>query len=51
MKEREAAFPMGLNGQPSYLNDQIEGITYVATDLGEVGRCAVAAAAAGAAPQ
>lgn len=36
VKEREAAFPMGLKGQPSYLNDKIEGITYVATDLGRL---------------
>lgn len=34
VKEREAAFPMGLKGQPSYLTDQIEGAVYVATDLG-----------------
>ncbi|MHB1102711.1 MAG: D-alanyl-D-alanine carboxypeptidase family protein [Devosia sp.] len=32
--EREAAFPMGLKGQPSYLTDQIEGAVYRATDLG-----------------
>ncbi|HHY50361.1 MAG TPA: D-alanyl-D-alanine carboxypeptidase, partial [Alphaproteobacteria bacterium] len=32
--EREAAFPLGLKGQPSYLTDRIEGSVYVATDLG-----------------
>jgi D-alanyl-D-alanine carboxypeptidase len=32
--EREAAFPMGLKGHPSYLNDDIEGVVYTATDLG-----------------
>ncbi|RYE85915.1 MAG: D-alanyl-D-alanine carboxypeptidase [Hyphomicrobiales bacterium] len=32
--EREAAYPMGLKGQPSYLNDKIVGVTYEATDLG-----------------
>lgn len=31
---REAAYPMGLKGQPSYLTDKIEGVTYRATDLG-----------------
>lgn len=31
---REAAFPLGLKGQPSYLTDLIEGATYKATDLG-----------------
>lgn len=35
-KQREAAFPMGLKGQPSYLNDDIEGVVYVATDLGKL---------------
>ncbi|WP_421762332.1 D-alanyl-D-alanine carboxypeptidase family protein [Devosia sp.] len=34
--ERIKAFPMGLKGQPSYLNDKIEGVTYTATDLGVV---------------
>jgi D-alanyl-D-alanine carboxypeptidase len=34
MAEREAAFPMGLKGHPSYLNDEIEGVVYTATDLG-----------------
>jgi D-alanyl-D-alanine carboxypeptidase len=33
-KERQAAYPLGLKGQPSYLTDEIEGITYTATDLG-----------------
>ena len=32
--EREAAYPMGLRGQPSYLTDRIEGAVYRATDLG-----------------
>jgi len=32
--EREAAFPMGLKGQPSYLTDKIDGAEYTATDLG-----------------
>ena len=32
--EREAAFPMGLKGQPSYLNDVVSGVIYTATDLG-----------------
>jgi D-alanyl-D-alanine carboxypeptidase len=36
LKEREAAFPMGLKGQPSYLTDKIEGPVYVATDLGKI---------------
>ncbi len=31
---REAAFPMGLKGHPSYLTDDIEGMIYEATDLG-----------------
>jgi len=34
--EREAAFPLGLEGQPSYLNDEIEGSVYAATDLGVI---------------
>lgn len=34
--EREAAFPMGLKGQPSYLTDEIEGAVYEATDLGVI---------------
>ncbi len=32
--EREAAYPLGLKGQPSYLTDEIEGAVYNATDLG-----------------
>ncbi len=32
--EREAAYPLGLKGQPSYLTDMIEGTIYKATDLG-----------------
>ena len=32
--QRIKDFPMGLKGQPSYLNDKITGITYQATDLG-----------------
>lgn len=32
--QREAAYPMGLKGQPSYLTDRIEGAVYKATDLG-----------------
>jgi D-alanyl-D-alanine carboxypeptidase len=36
VKQREADFPMGLKGQPSYLTDDIAGPTYVATDLGRV---------------
>lgn len=32
--QREAEFPMGLKGQPSYLTDQIDGAVYRATDLG-----------------
>ena len=32
--EREAAFPMGLKGHPSYLTDKITGKEYTATDLG-----------------
>ena len=31
---REAEFPLGLKGQPSYLTDIVEGATYAATDLG-----------------
>lgn len=33
---REAEFPMGLKGQPSYLTDEIEGAVYRATDLGQL---------------
>lgn len=36
VRGREAAFPMGMKGQPSYLTDLIEGPTYRATDLGIV---------------
>jgi D-alanyl-D-alanine carboxypeptidase len=36
VKGREELFPMGLKGQPSYLNDKIEGPVYVATDLGKI---------------
>lgn len=32
--EREAAFPLGLKGQPSYLTDIVDGAVYNATDLG-----------------
>lgn len=35
-KAQEAAFPMGLKGQPSYLNDEIEAVTYQASDLGRM---------------
>ncbi len=31
---RKAAFPFGLEGQPSYLTDQVSTTTYVATNLG-----------------
>lgn len=34
--ERQAEFPMGLKGKPSYLTDQIEGLEYEATDLGKL---------------
>ena len=34
--ERQAAYPLGLKGQPSYLTDQIKGRVYTATDLGQV---------------
>jgi D-alanyl-D-alanine carboxypeptidase len=34
--ERQAAFPLGLKGQPSYLNDDIDGVVYEATDLGKI---------------
>ena len=36
VKKRESEFPMGLKGQPSYLTDEIAGVTYVATDLGKL---------------
>jgi D-alanyl-D-alanine carboxypeptidase len=32
--QRNAEFPMGLKGKPSYLNDEITGAVYNATDLG-----------------
>ncbi|UXN75321.1 hypothetical protein N8D56_11225 [Devosia sp. A8/3-2] len=35
-KAQEAAFPMGLKGQPSYLTDTVVPNTYVATDLGRM---------------
>ena len=33
---QEAAFPMGLEGQPSYLVDAVPPTTYAATDLGRI---------------
>ena len=33
---QEAAFPMGLEGQPSYLVDAVPPTTYTATDLGRI---------------
>lgn len=33
---RQAAFPMGLKGHPSYLTDEIDGAVYTATDLGVI---------------
>lgn len=33
---REAAYPLGLKGQPSYLTDDVEGAIYRATDLGQL---------------
>lgn len=33
---REAAYPMGLEGRPSYLTDEVEGTVYRATDLGRL---------------
>ncbi len=36
VKQREAEFPMGLKGQPSYLTDEIVGPIHVATDLGKI---------------
>lgn len=35
--QREAEFPMGLKGQPSYLTDEVRGAVYTATDLGLAG--------------
>jgi D-alanyl-D-alanine carboxypeptidase len=34
--ERQKAFPMGLKGKPSYLNDEIEGLEYAAAALDPV---------------
>ncbi|MEO8685526.1 MAG: hypothetical protein ABI414_11885, partial [Devosia sp.] len=36
VKAQEAAFPMGLKGQPSYLTDVVTAATYQATNLGRV---------------
>ena len=36
VKAQEAAFPMGLKDQPSYLNDKIAALEHVATDLGRM---------------
>lgn len=36
VKAQEAAFPMGLKGQPSYLTDQIALREYTAVDLGRI---------------
>lgn len=33
---QEAAYPMGLDGQPSYLNDAVSPTSYTATDLGRI---------------
>ena len=33
---QEAAFPMGLEGQPSLLTDSVQPASYVATDLGRI---------------
>lgn len=33
---QEAAFPMGLKGQPSFLTDTVPPTSYVATDLGRI---------------
>jgi D-alanyl-D-alanine carboxypeptidase len=33
---REAAYPMGLKGQPSYLTDEVDGLSYTAVDLGVI---------------
>lgn len=33
---QEAAFPMGLKGQPSFLTDTVASSSYVATDLGRI---------------
>jgi D-alanyl-D-alanine carboxypeptidase len=34
--QRAIDFPMGLKGQPSYLTDDVHGLTYTATDLGVI---------------
>ena len=36
VKAQEAAFPMGLKGQPSYLTDVVTAATYQATNLGRL---------------
>lgn len=36
VKAQEAAFPMGLKDQPSYLNDTVAALEHVATDLGRI---------------
>jgi len=36
VKTQETAFPMGMKGQPSYLNDVVVAPTYQATNLGRV---------------
>jgi D-alanyl-D-alanine carboxypeptidase len=36
VKAQEAAFPMGLKGQPSYLTDVVAAASYVATNLGRL---------------
>jgi D-alanyl-D-alanine carboxypeptidase len=33
---QQAAFPMGLDGQPSFLTDDVPSASYVATDLGRI---------------
>ena len=34
--QREAEFPLGLDGQPSNLTDDVNGLSYAATDLGVI---------------
>lgn len=36
VKEREALFPYGLKGKPSYLADKVAGPVHIATDLGKI---------------
>ncbi|WP_224703825.1 D-alanyl-D-alanine carboxypeptidase family protein [Devosia aquimaris] len=36
VEAQQAAFPMGMKGQPSYLNDVVAPRSYVATDLGRL---------------